>query len=47
MDVQEILKQFSKNEKYSMIFEKKAVLVVDDGFDVTDKIIKIYDAQKK
>ncbi|HOO36174.1 MAG TPA: OmpH family outer membrane protein [Smithella sp.] len=47
MDVQEILKQFSKNEKYSMIFEKKAALVVDDGFDVTDKIIKIYDAQKK
>lgn len=47
VDVQQILKQFSKNEKYSIIFERKAALVVEDGFDVTDKIIKIYDAQKK
>ncbi|MFA5321856.1 MAG: OmpH family outer membrane protein [Smithella sp.] len=47
VDVQQILKQFSKSEKYSIIFERKAALVVEDGFDVTDKIIKIYDTQKK
>jgi outer membrane protein len=46
-DVQQILKQFSKNEKYSIIFERKAALVVEDNFDITDKIVKIYDAQKK
>jgi len=47
VDVQQILKQFSKSEKYSIIFERKAALVVEDGFDVTDTIIKLYDAQKK
>lgn len=47
VDLQQILKQFSKNEKYSMIFERKAALVIDEGIDVTDQIIKIYDAQKK
>jgi len=47
VDLQQILKQFSKNEKYSMIFERKAALIIDDGIDVTDQIIKIYDAQKK
>lgn len=47
VDLQQILKQFSRNEKYSMIFERKAALVIDEGIDVTDQIIKIYDAQKK
>jgi outer membrane protein len=47
VDIQQIIKQFSKNENYSIIFEKKAALEVVEGLDVTDKIIKIYDAQKK
>jgi len=47
VDIQQILKQFSKSENYSMIFEKKTALVVGESFDVTDKIIKLYDAQKK
>ena len=47
VDIQQILQQFSKSENYSIIFERKAALVVVDGLDVTDKIIKIYDAQKK
>jgi outer membrane protein len=47
IDIQQILKKFTQSENYSIIFEKKAALVVGEGFDVTDKIIKIYDAQKK
>ena len=46
-DLQQLLKQFSKSENYSIIFEKKAALVSIEGLDITDKIIKIYDAQKK
>ena len=47
VDVQQIMKQFSKSENYSIIFERKAALITAEGLDVTDKIIKIYDAQKK
>jgi outer membrane protein len=47
VDVQQILNKLSQSENYSMIFEKKAALAVGAGFDITDKVIKIYDAQKK
>jgi outer membrane protein len=46
-DLQQIIKKFSASEKYSIIWDKRTALVADDGLDVTDKIIKIYDAQKK
>jgi outer membrane protein len=45
-DIRQILQQFAKSENYSILFEKKAALVAVDGLDVTDKIIKIYDAKK-
>jgi outer membrane protein len=46
-DVQQILNKLVKSENYSLILDKKAVLAGQEGFDVTDKVIKIYDAQKK
>jgi outer membrane protein len=46
-DIQLILKKFAVSEKYSVIWDKRGALVTDEGLDVTDKIIKIYDAQKK
>jgi len=46
-DIQQILQKFAASEKYSILLEKRAALVTDEGLDVTDKIIKIYDAQKK
>lgn len=47
LDLQQILKTFAHNENYSLILEKKTVLTADEGIDVTDKIIELYDAQKK
>lgn len=46
-DIQKIIKKLSKDEKYSIIFDKKASVMIEDGFDLTDKVIKIYDSQKK
>jgi outer membrane protein len=46
VDIQQILQQFSKSENYSILFERKTALVAVEGLDVTDKIIKIYDAKK-
>lgn len=47
VDVQNILKQIAKNENYSIIFERKAALIALESLDITDKVIKLYDAQKK
>ena len=46
-DVQQILNDIVKSENYSFILDKKAVMAGKEGFDITDKVIKIYDAQKK
>jgi len=46
-DVQQILNKLVKSENYSLILDKKAVLAGKDGFDITDKVITIYDLQSK
>jgi len=46
-DVQQIMNKLVKSENYSIILDKKAVLAGKDGFDITDKVMKIYDSQSK
>jgi Skp family chaperone for outer membrane proteins len=45
-DVQQIIKKIASSEKYTIILDKKTALLAEDGLDLTDKVIKIYDAQK-
>jgi outer membrane protein len=46
-EIGDIVKQFSLREKYTLILEKKSVITSDDAVDVTDKVLKLYDAGKK
>ncbi|MFA5196652.1 MAG: OmpH family outer membrane protein [Bacteroidales bacterium] len=46
-DVQQIINKIVKSENYSFILDKKAVLASKDGFEITDKIMKLYDSQSK
>jgi outer membrane protein len=46
-DVQQIINKIAGSEKYSIILDRKAGLVIENGSDLTDKVIKIYDAQEK
>ena len=46
-EIVQIVKTFSKKEHYTVILEKGSVVVADDAIDVTDRIIKLYDAGKK
>lgn len=46
-DVGEIIKDFKKKEKFTLILEKKTVVTHDDGIDITGDIIKLYDSKKK
>lgn len=45
-EVRRIVQSFAKSEKYTLILEKNAVAASDDAIDVTDRIIKLYDAGK-
>ncbi|MFC1857439.1 OmpH family outer membrane protein [Thermodesulfobacteriota bacterium] len=46
-EIREIVETFRKKKKYTVIFEKKSVVVYDRTVDITDEIIKMYDAKKK
>jgi len=46
-EIKGILDEFSKKEKYSIIFEKKEALVFDESADITGQIIELYDSKKK
>jgi len=46
-EIRQIAQAFLKNMKYTLILEKSAIVASDDVIDVTDKIIKLYDAQSK
>lgn len=46
-EVRQIMQSFSKKERYTIILEKGAVVTSDDTIDITDTIIRLYDAQSQ
>ncbi len=46
-EISQIAQKFSKSEGYTLIMEKGYVVTFSDSIDITDKIIKLYDDQKK
>ena len=45
-NVNQIVKKIASSEKYTIILDKRIALLAEDGLDLTDKVIKMYDAQK-
>jgi outer membrane protein len=46
-EVSAVIKEFMKKEKYTLILEKKSVVSSDEAIDITEKILRLYDAKKK
>ncbi len=48
LEISEVIKEFGKKEKYSLIFEKSfaGIAYFDNSFDITLRIIEIYDSKK-
>jgi outer membrane protein len=46
-EVMDIVRTFTRNEKYTLILETKSVVSADDAINVTDQIIKLYDMKLK
>lgn len=46
-EVREVVKDYRKKKKYTVILEKRSVITSDESIDITDQIIKLYDKKKK
>jgi len=46
-EISTIVSDYSKREKFTIIFEKSYVAAYDGSIEVTDKIIQLYDASKE
>lgn len=46
-EIRQVVQEFSKGEGYTLIMEKSSVVTYSDAIDITDRIIKLYDGQKK
>jgi outer membrane protein len=47
IEIRQVVKTISDKENYSLILEKGSVVQNDDSLDITDKVIRLYDSQKK
>jgi len=45
-DIRILVKNVFEKEQYTLILERGTVVIADDSIDITDKIIRTYDAQK-
>ncbi len=46
-EIRAVVRDYSKKKKFTVIFEKKLVVVSDEGIDITDDIIKLYNRKKR
>jgi len=46
-EIMQVIKNQARNERFGVILERTAVITAEESIDITDKIIKAYDAQKK
>ena len=46
-EIRDVVNAYSKKHKYTLILEKKSVVASADAIDITDEIIRQYDAEKR
>jgi outer membrane protein len=46
-EIRKIVDEFLKKKKYTVILDKRTAVSFDEKFDVTDQIMKMYDAKKR
>ena len=46
-EVRDVIIDYRKKKKYTLILEKKTVITADDSIDITDQIIELYDSRRK
>ncbi|MDX9745185.1 MAG: OmpH family outer membrane protein [Syntrophales bacterium] len=45
-DLRDVITALAKREGYTLIVQKNAVYLIDDEYDITDKVIRLYDQKR-
>ena len=46
-EIMVVVRNYARSERYSIILERNTIILAEESADITDKIIKLFDAQKK
>lgn len=46
-ELKDVIVDYRKKNKYTLILEKRMVITADDSIDITDQIIRMYDKREK
>ncbi|MDI9571494.1 MAG: OmpH family outer membrane protein [Pseudomonadota bacterium] len=46
-EIMQVIRNYARSERFTLIIDRMAVITADEGVDVSERIIKLYDAQKK
>jgi len=46
-EIMQVVRNYARGERFSIILDRMAVITAEESVDITDRILKLYDAQKK
>lgn len=46
-EVMQIIRNYARTERFNLIMERSTIVMAEENLDITERILKIYDSQKK
>jgi outer membrane protein len=46
-EIMQVVRTYARSERFTVILDRMAVITAEESIDITDRIMKLYDAQKK
>jgi outer membrane protein len=46
-EIMQVVRNYARSERFTVILDRMAVITAEESIDITDRILKLYDAQKK
>ena len=46
-EIMQVVRSYARGERFTIILDRMAVITAEESIDITDRILKLYDAQKK
>ena len=46
-EIMQVVRNYARGERFTLILDRMAVITAEESIDITDKVLKLYDAQKK
>jgi len=46
-EIMQVVRNYARGERFTLILDRMAVITAEESIDITDRVMKLYDAQKK